>query len=358
MIKRKKTKKIYVGDVAVGGDAPVTVQSMTNTDTRDVKRTVSQIRRLVKAGCDLVRVAVPDDEAAEALAKIIPSVQVPVIADIHFNYRLALKSIENGVNGIRINPGNIGNRARIAQVVRKAGDNGVAIRIGVNSGSLERDILKKFKHPCAEALVESALRNIEIVEGFSFNRIKVSIKSTDVATSVAAHRLLSKKTDYPLHIGITEAGTAFSGTIKSSVGLGILLFEGIGDTLRVSLSADPVKEVRAGFEILKCLDIRRIGPELISCPTCGRRQIDIITLANSFEKQIARFSAPLKIAVMGCEVNGPGEAKEADIGIAGSKKYGVIFKKGEIIKKCDKDQLLDELLKQVAQLQKQHDAGK
>ncbi len=358
MIKRKKTKKIFVGNVAVGGDAPITVQSMTNTDTRDIKKTVSQIRRLQKAGCDIVRVAVPDDEAAEALKEIVSSVGLPLIADIHFNYRLALKSIDAGVKGIRINPGNIGNRTRIQHVVRKAGDNGIAIRIGVNSGSLERDILKKFGHPCAEALVESALRNIELVEGFSFYQIKVSIKSTDVATSVAAHRLLSKKTGYPVHIGITEAGTAFSGTIKSSVGLGILLFEGIGDTIRVSLSADPVEEIRTGFEILKCLDIRRIGPEIISCPTCGRRQMDVIRIAEGFEKQISKFSAPIKIAVMGCEVNGPGEAKEADIGIAGSKKYGVIFKKGQIFRKCDKDGLLNELLKEVEEIDRQYRMNK
>jgi len=347
MKRRKKTKKIQVGSVAVGGNAPVSVQSMTNTDTRDVRATVLQIKRLEQAGCDIVRVAVVDEAAAEALKDIIKKANIPVIADIHFNYRLALKSIEAGVHGIRINPGNIGSRKRLEAVVRKAGQSNISIRIGINSGSLEKDILKKYGHPTAEALVESALRNIELIESMSFREIKVSLKSSDVGTMLSAYRLVSKKTRYPLHVGVTEAGTAFSGTIKSAIGLGILLEEGIGDTIRVSLTADPVEEVRAGYEILKCLGLRKRGAELISCPTCGRRQIDVISMAGAVEKKLTGVKHPVKIAIMGCEVNGPGEAKEADIGIAGSKNVGVIFKKGKIIRKCPKEELLEEFLKEV-----------
>ena len=347
MIERKKTHQIRVGSVAVGGGAPVSVQSMTNTDTRDAKATVAQIRRLVRAGCDIIRVAVPDEAAAAALPAIVKGSVIPVIADIHFNYRLALSAIDAGVHGIRINPGNIGSRQRLAEVVKQAAASNLSIRVGVNAGSLEKHILRKYGHPVAEALVESALANVRLVEDMHFNQIKISIKSSDVLTTVKAYRLLSKKTRYPLHIGVTEAGTLFSGTIKSAIGLGILLAEGIGDTLRVSLSADPVEEVRAGFEMLKYLGIRRRGPELISCPTCGRRQIDVISMAKKIEKKLADFPHPLKIAIMGCEVNGPGEAKEADIGIAGSRATGVIFKKGKIIRKCPKDMLLDEFMKEI-----------
>ncbi len=347
MIERKKTHQIRVGSVAVGGGAPVSVQSMTNTDTRDAKATVAQIRRLVRAGCDIIRVAVPDEAAAAALPAIVKGSVIPVIADIHFNYRLALSAIDAGVHGIRINPGNIGSRQRLAEVVKQAAASNLSIRVGVNAGSLEKHILRKYGHPVAEALVESALANVRLVEDMHFNQIKISIKSSDVLTTVKAYRLLSKKTRYPLHIGVTEAGTLFSGTIKSAIGLGILLAEGIGDTLRVSLSADPVEEVRAGFEMLKYLGIRRRGPELISCPTCGRRQIDVISMAKKIEKKLADFPHPLKIAIMGCEVNGPGEAKEADIGIAGSRATGVIFKKGKIIRKCPKDMLMDEFMKEI-----------
>jgi len=347
MKRRKRTKKIHVGPVEIGGGAPISVQSMTNTDTRDVKATVSQIRRLEKAGCDIVRVAVPDEKAAEALNKIVQQAHIPVIADIHFNYRLALQSIEAGVHGIRITPGNRGDKRRIAAVVKKADERNISIRIGVNSGSLEKDILKKYSHPTAEALVESALRNINLIENLSFNQIKVSIKSSDVQTTVDAYRLVSKKIRYPLHIGITEAGTAFSGSIRSAIGMGILLEEGIGDTVRVSLSADPVEEVRVGFEILKCLGLRRRGPELISCPTCGRQQIDVVSIAKEIEEKLVGFELPIKVAVMGCEVNGPGEAREADIGMAGSKKMGIIFKKGKIIKKYPKKNLLKEFLKEI-----------
>jgi (E)-4-hydroxy-3-methylbut-2-enyl-diphosphate synthase len=347
MKKRKKTRTIHVGSVAVGGSAPISVQSMTNTDTRDARATVLQIKRLEKAGCDIVRVAVVDESAAEAVKDILKKVSIPVIADIHFNYRLALKSIEAGVHGIRINPGNIGSRKRLEAVVRKADQSRISIRIGINSGSLEKDILKKYGHPTAEALVESALRNIELIESMSFREIKVSLKSSDVGTMLRAYRLISKKTRYPLHLGVTEAGTAFSGTVKSAIGLGILIEEGIGDTMRVSLTADPVEEVRAGFEILKCLGLRRRGPELVSCPTCGRQQIDVISMARAVEKKFSGFNLPIKIAVMGCEVNGPGEAKEADIGIAGSKNIGVIFKRGKIVRKCPKAVLLEEFFKEV-----------
>ena len=347
MKKRKKTFQISVGPVKIGGNAPISVQSMTTTDTRDARATLAQIRRLERAGCEIIRVAVPDEAAAAALPAIVKGAAIPVIADIHFNYRLALQSMSAGVHCIRINPGNIGSRQRLAAVVAKAKELGVAIRIGINSGSLEKDILKKYGHPAAEALVESALRNIALVESMDFKRIKVSLKSSDVRATVDAYRLLSKKTRHPLHIGITEAGTAFSGTIKSAIGLGILLEEGIGDTLRVSLSADPVEEVRVGYEILKCLGLRKKGPELISCPTCGRCQIDVISMANAIEKKLADFKLPIRIAVMGCEVNGPGEAKEADIGIAGSKRSGVIFKKGEIVKRCSKENLLADFLQEI-----------
>ncbi len=347
MIQRKKTKKIRVGSVSVGGGAPVTVQSMTNTDTRNARATLAQIRRLEKAGCEIVRIAVPDDAAAEALKKIVPKVRIPVIADIHFKYRLALQSIDAGVDGIRINPGNIGSRDRVAAVIDKARAHKTAIRIGINSGSLEKDILKQHGHPSAAALAQSALRHIELIEGMGFESIKVSLKSTNVRTTIDAYRIVSEKTRFPLHIGVTEAGTAFSGTIKSSVGLGILLHAGIGDTLRVSLSADPVEEVRAGQEILKCLGLRTFGPDIISCPTCGRRQIDVIRLARQVEKKLIGFPLPLKVAVMGCEVNGPGEAREADIGVAGGSGAGVIFRYGKVIKRCPQETLFEEFLAEI-----------
>jgi (E)-4-hydroxy-3-methylbut-2-enyl-diphosphate synthase len=344
-----------VGPVAIGGGAPVCVQSMTTTDTRNAKATLAQIRRLVRAGCEIIRVAVPDEAAAAALPAIVKGSAIPLIADIHFNYRLALSAIAAGVHGIRINPGNIGGRQRLAEVVKQAKEHNLVIRVGVNAGSLEKDLLKKYGHPVAEALAESALRNVRLVEDMDFSRIKISLKSSDVLTTVHAYRLLSKQTRHPLHIGVTEAGTAFSGTIKSALGLGILLAEGIGDTLRVSLSADPVQEVRVAYELLKCLGIRRRGPELISCPTCGRRQIDVISIARQVEKKLADFPLPIKIAVMGCEVNGPGEAQEADIGIAGSRNVGVIFKKGKIVRKCSKDRLMDEFMNEILDFQKAYE---
>jgi (E)-4-hydroxy-3-methylbut-2-enyl-diphosphate synthase len=352
MKKRKKTRLIRVGPVKIGGTAPISVQSMTKTDTRDVRATLAQINRLAAAGCEIVRVAVPDERAAEALPQLVRGSAIPVIADIHFHHRLALKAIEAGVAGLRINPGNIGGLQKLSAIVQRAREKEISIRIGVNSGSLEKDLRKKYGSPTPEALVESALRNIELFERLSFTDIKISIKSPDVRSTVEAYRLLSQKTSYPLHIGVTEAGTAFSGTIKSAVGLGILLSEGIGDTLRVSLTADPVEEVRVGFEILKALGLRQRGPEIISCPTCGRCQIDVAAIARDIEERLAAIKQPLKIAVMGCEVNGPGEAREADIGIAGSRKQGVLFKKGVIIKKCPSRALLREFYREIAPLLK------
>ena len=353
MKKRRHTKKIMVGGVPVGGQSPVSVQSMTSTDTRDASATIRQIRRLERAGCDIVRVAVPDEKAAAALSAIVKAARIPVIADIHFSHRLALLSLEAGVHGLRINPGNIGAASRVRQVVVAAGQCAVPIRIGINSGSLEKDILKKYGSPCAEALAESALRNVELIESLGFDQIKISIKSADVRTTIDAYQLVSKKTRYPLHIGVTEAGTLFSGTVKSSIGLGVLLHDGIGDTLRVSLSADPVEEVRAGFAILQCLGLRRHGPALISCPTCGRRQIDVVKLAARVEKRLLRSRAPITVAVMGCEVNGPGEAREADIGIAGSSSRGVIFKKGRIVKRCAQNRVMEEFLQELDSLERE-----
>lgn len=350
MKKRKKTRQIHVGPVKIGGTAPISVQSMTKTDTRDVRATLAQIKRLAAAGCEIIRVAVPDERAAEALPALVRGSSIPVIADIHFHHRLAMKAIEAGVAGLRINPGNIGGLQKLSAIVQRAREKEISIRIGVNSGSLEKDLLKKYGSPTPEALVESALRNIELFERLSFREIKISIKSPDVRSTVAAYRLLSRKTCYPLHIGVTEAGTAFSGTIKSAVGLGILLAEGIGDTLRVSLTADPVEEVRVGFEILKALRLRQRGPEIISCPTCGRCQIDVAAMAQDIEARLAAEKLPLKIAVMGCEVNGPGEAREADIGIAGSSSRGVLFKKGVIVKKCRSSELLKEFYREIAPL--------
>jgi len=350
--KRKKTRQIRVGPVTIGGNAPISVQSMTKTDTRDVRATLAQIGRLTAAGCEIVRVAVPDEAAADALPQIVTGSAIPVIADIHFHQKLALAAIKAGVAGLRINPGNIGGLQKLSAIVMQAREKEISIRIGVNSGSLEKDLRKKYGSPSAAALVESALRNIELFERLSFRDIKISIKSPDVRSTVEAYRLLSQKTSYPLHIGVTEAGTAFSGTIKSAVGLGILLSEGIGDTLRVSLTADPVEEVRVGFEILKALGLRQRGPEIISCPTCGRCQIDVAAIARDIEERLAAIKQPLKIAVMGCEVNGPGEAREADIGIAGSRKRGVLFKKGVIIKKCPSRALLREFYREIGPLLK------
>jgi len=349
MIKRKKTRVIHVGQVPIGGGHPIPVQSMTKTDTRNVKATVKQIQSLVLSGCEIIRIAVPDAEAAKALGRIKQLVPIPVIADIHFDWRLALEAIRQGVDGLRINPGNIGAKWKVAEVVSAASDKAVPIRIGVNAGSLSRKLLEKYGHPTPEALLESAGEHINILEGLGFKEIKVSLKASSVLTTVDAYRLFSRRFRYPLHVGISEAGPSFTGMIKSSVGLGILLAEGIGDTIRVSLSADPEEEVRVGYEILKSLGLREKGVNLISCPTCGRCEIDIRGLASKVENRLKDIRKPLTVAVMGCVVNGPGEAREADIGIAGGKGFGLLFKKGKVVRKLDEDKLLDALLKEIGE---------
>ncbi len=350
---RKKTKQITLGGIKIGGGAPVAVQSMCNTDTRDSAKTLAQIGHLEQAGCEIVRLAVPDEEAAKALGLIRKGTQMPLIADIHFDYRLALEAVRQGVDGLRINPGNIGGKEKVSEVVRACRDRNIPIRIGVNAGSLEKHLLEKYGHPTPEAIVESAFGHIRILEDLNFSDLKVSLKASDVMTTVAAYRLFSQKSDYPLHIGISEAGTLFSGTIKSSVGLGILLSEGIGDTMRVSLTADPVEEVRVAWEIMKSLKVRQRGVNIISCPTCGRTEIDIIGLASEVEKRLASVKEPITVAVMGCVVNGPGEAREADVGIAGGKGVGLLFKHGEIVKKFDEKELADVLVKEVEEIVKE-----
>ncbi len=350
IITRKHTKQITLGSVAIGGGAPISVQSMCNTDTRDAAKTLDQISRLERAGCEIVRLAVPDEEAARALGKIRKGTNMPLIADIHFDYRLALVSVKQGVDALRINPGNIGGKNKVSEVVQACKDKGIPIRIGVNAGSLEKHLLDKYQHPTPDALVESAFGHIRILEEMSFTNLKVSLKASDVLTTIAAYRLFSDKSDYPLHIGVSEAGTLFSGTIKSSVGLGILLAEGIGDTMRVSVTADPVEEVRVAYEILKSLKIRQRGVNIISCPTCGRTEIDIIGLASEVEKRLAHIREPITVAVMGCVVNGPGEAREADVGIAGGKGVGLLFKHGEIVTKLSEKELADVLVKEVEEI--------
>jgi 1-hydroxy-2-methyl-2-(E)-butenyl 4-diphosphate synthase len=349
-MNRKVTRKIKVGNIYVGGDSRITVQSMTNTDTRDAESTIKQIRALQIAGCDIIRSAVPDMEAAEQISKIVNGISIPLVADIHFDYRLALESIKNGVSAIRINPGNIGSMERVKMVAEACKDKGIPIRIGVNSGSLEKDILAKYGKPCPEAFVESALKSAEILESVNFRDIVISIKSSNVNTMIESYRLMSEKSDYPLHLGVTESGTPWRGTIKSSIGIGTLLSEGIGDTLRVSLTGDPVEEVKVGNEILKALDLKKGGIEFVSCPTCGRTQIDLIKIANIVEQKLAECKKDIKVAIMGCVVNGPGEAREADIGIAGGKGEGIIFKKGEILKKVKEEYLVEELLKEIDKL--------
>ena len=322
---------IKLGDVQIGGNAPVIVQSMTNTDTRDVQATLAQINRLIVRGCEVVRVAVPDEVAAKALKVLKAEVNIPLIADIHFDYRLALLAIENGVEGLRINPGNIGTAREVLKVVDSAKEHNCVIRVGVNSGSVERHLLERYGGPTPEAMVESALNHVKILEDRGFDQIKISLKSSSVLNTIKAYRLLHQQCPYPLHIGVTEAGGLMRGTVKSSVGLGILLAEGIGDTLRVSLTADPVHEVTVAYEILRALGLRKRGPEIISCPTCGRTEIDLFALARAVEERLAESTADITVAVMGCVVNGPGEAREADLGLAGGRDKGIIFKKGQVI---------------------------
>lgn len=350
---RKETRRIHVGKVAVGGDSPVAVQSMCNTDTRDVEATVRQIRELQDVGCDIIRVAVINMDAAKAISSIVDKIDIPLIADIHFDWRLAVAAMENGVDGIRINPGNIGGAERLRKVVNKARERSIPIRVGVNSGSLEKDLLRKYGEPAPEALVESALRNISLITDMDYHEIKVSIKSSDVLNTISAYRLLSERTDYPLHLGVTEAGGLIPGTVKSSVALGALLMEGIGDTMRVSLTRDPVEEIRVAYEILRSLKLRQRGPEIISCPTCGRCEINLFGLAEEVESRVQRMKTPLKIAVMGCVVNGPGEAREADIGVAGGKGTGIIFRGEKILRKVKEDDLLEEFWKEVEKVEKE-----
>jgi len=351
-VKRKRTRRIRLGSLEIGGGAPVSVQSMTKTDTRDVRATVAQIRGLQKAGCEAVRVAVLNAEAADAVKLIKKRIAIPLIVDIHFDYRLAISCLENGADGLRINPGNIGSRDKVREVVAAAKDRGVPIRIGVNAGSLEKDLLRRFRHPTPRALVESAARHIKILENLRFRDIKVSLKASDVMKTVEAYRLFSEKFRYPLHIGISEAGPAFAGTVKSAVGLGILLAGGIGDTMRVSLTADPVEEVRVAFEILKSLHLREAGPELVSCPTCGRCQVDIRGIAGKVEKGLTGIKKNIKVAVMGCAVNGPGEAREADVGIAGGKGMGILFKHGKIVRTMKEKELYGALMREIRKMAK------
>lgn len=350
MKNRQPTKQIILGNIKIGGSAPVIVQSMTKTDTRDVRSTVSQIKRLEAAGCEIIRVAVLNLDAARAIKSIKKKIKIPLVADIHFDHRLALEAVKSGADGLRINPGNIGSILKVNEVVSAARDKGIPIRIGVNAGSLEKKLLKKYRCPTSKALVESAAGHIRILEDLKFTSIKVSLKASDVPKTIEAYRLFSKKFKYPLHIGISEAGPAFSGTIKSAVGLGILLSEGIGDTIRVSLTADPVEEVKVAYEILKSLYLRQKGPEIISCPTCGRCELDLIGLVDKVETKLMDMKNPVKVAVMGCVVNGPGEAREADIGIAGGKGIGILFKHGKVVKKLKERELFSELMKEIKKL--------
>ncbi len=340
---RRKAKEVRIGNRVIGGDHPILIQSMTNTKTEDVKATVEQIHRLEAAGCEIIRCAVPTMEAAKAFSEIKKEISIPLVADIHFDYRLAIAAIENGADKIRINPGNIGSKDRIRAVVDAAKERRIPIRVGVNSGSLEKELVEKYHGVTAEGLAESALDKVKIIEDMGYDNLVISIKSSNVPMCVEAHLALADQTVHPLHVGITEAGTLFSGNIKSAVGLGILLYQGIGDTIRVSLTGDPVEEVKSAKQILKTLGLRKGGIEVVSCPTCGRTQIDLIGLANQVETMVQEFPLDLKVAVMGCVVNGPGEAKEADIGIAGGKGEGLLIKKGEIVKKVPEEELLQTL---------------
>ncbi len=346
-IARKQTRKIRVGDVFIGGDSAISVQSMTNTDTRDINTTVEQIVRLEEEGCNIVRVAVPDYEAAGAVKKIKSSIKIPLVADIHFDYRLALECMKNGVDKIRLNPGNIGGRDRVKAVADMAKERQIPVRIGVNSGSVEKSILEKYGGVTPEGMVESALAHAGMLENEDFYDIAISIKASSVPMTIAAYRLLSQKCSYPLHVGVTEAGTPYKGTIKSSVGIGCLLAEGIGDTLRVSLTGDPVEEVRVGKQILRSLGLLKDGIEIVSCPTCGRTKIDLIGIANKIEPLLDKLDQNIKVAIMGCAVNGPGEAKDADIGIAGGVNEVLLFKKGKIIRKIPQENAVEELIREI-----------
>jgi len=358
VIQRRKTRQIQLGKVKVGGDAPITVQSMTKTDTRDVEATVDQIWALEVAGCDIVRVAVPVREAAHQLGNIKKQIRIPLVADIHFNYKLALIALEQGVDGLRLNPGNIGARWCIEEVVKLAAERKIPIRIGVNAGSLEKDLLEKYGGPTAQGMVESGLRHIRILEDLNYPEIKISLKASDPLMMIEAYRMLADKVDYPFHLGVTEAGTPIVGTIKSAVGLGTLLAEGVGDTIRVSLAADPVEEVRVGREILRSLGLKKDGMTFVACPSCGRADVDLVGLAKAVEERMAPYrTMNIHVAVMGCEVNGPGEARAADLGVAGGKGIGLIFKKGEIIRKVPEAEIVDALMDEVKKLAAEKQAG-
>ncbi len=349
-MNRRASRTVMVGNVAVGGNAPITVQSMTNTDTRDADATVEQILKLEKAGCEIVRVAVPDMEAALQLSEIKNRIHIPLVADIHFDYKLALESIKQGVDKLRINPGNIGDASRVKEVVLAAKEAGVPIRIGVNAGSLEKTLIEKHGGVCAEAMVESALGHIKQLEALEFTDVIIALKASDIHLTLKAYEILAEKVDYPFHIGITESGTKFSGTIKSSIGVGALLLNGLGDTLRISLTGDPVEEVKVGKEILSSLGLREFGIRMISCPTCGRCQVDLDKIATEVEKRIANLDKKLTLAVMGCAVNGPGEAREADIGIASGRGEALIFIKGEIVRKVKEDEIVDALMEEIEKM--------
>lgn len=348
----RNSKVVKIGDCYIGGDNPIAIQSMTNTKTEDVKSTVAQILELEEAGCQIIRCAVPTMEAAEALSKIKEQIHIPLVADIHFDYRLAIAAMENGADKIRINPGNIGSKDRVKAVVDVAKERNIPIRVGVNSGSLEKELVKKYGGVTAEGLVESALDKVAYIEDLGYDNLVISIKSSDVLMCVRAHELIADKTDLPLHVGITEAGTLLAGNIKSAIGLGLILHQGIGDTIRVSLTGSPVEEIKSAKLILRTLGLRKGGIEVVSCPTCGRTQIDLISLANKAEQMVENIDADLKIAVMGCVVNGPGEAKEADLGIAGGINEGLIIKKGEVIRKVKEEDLLSELKKEILSYKK------
>jgi (E)-4-hydroxy-3-methylbut-2-enyl-diphosphate synthase len=347
VVVRRITKQVNVGELIIGGSAPISVQSMANTDTRDIKTTVEQIKRLESFGCEIIRIAIPDMQAAEAVKEIKKQIGIPLIADIHFDYRLAIASIENGADKIRINPGNIGDIDRIRQVVDKAKERNIPLRVGVNSGSLEKEILNKYDGVTVDGLVESALRNVKIVEDLGWDKIVISLKASNVQNTIKAYRQICEKTDYPLHIGVTEAGTVFRGTIRSAIGIGTLLAEGIGDTLRVSLTGDPAEEVKVGIEILKSLELRKQGVNIVSCPTCGRCRVNLVDIANKIEQGLVDIKQDIKVAVMGCAVNGQGEAKDADVGVACGDGCGLIFKNGEIVRKVPEENIVEELLKEV-----------
>ncbi len=354
---RKHTKTVQIKDRVIGGENPILIQSMTNTKTEDIAATVSQINRLAAAGCDIIRCTVPTMEAAEALGEIKKQVQIPVVADIHFDYRLAAAAIAHGADKIRINPGNIGDEKKVRAVVEAAGERGIPIRVGVNSGSLEKELIEKYHGVTAEGIVESALSQVKQIEDLGYDNLVISIKSSDVLMCVRAHELISEQTDYPLHVGITEAGTIISGNIKSSIGLGLILHQGIGDTIRVSLTGDPLEEVKSAKLILKTLGLRRGGVEVVSCPTCGRTKIDLIGLANQVENMVADIPLDIKVAVMGCVVNGPGEAREADIGIAGGQGEGLLIRRGEIVKKLPESELLPALRQELLNWEQKPDIG-